>query len=270
MKKITTLTLFAISLLWACTSENEDKKVAHVITAANDTLTYRYDSVKVVSNNFVKPATNGFADTAKAVVKYPVFENDSLNNFIKSQVFHYFGDEEVPTAFDDIASSFIRGYNDFYVENPGTAQWWYLLIDIKVIRQLHNYVALKYVHSDYAGGAHGNTSISYINFNPKTNKAVTLDSLILPEKKGELMKVAERIFRSNEKINATEPLDKKYFFTNGKFSLPKSFYVSDKGLVFLYNPYEIKSYAEGTTELVIPFSELSGIAKPQTILTPTE
>ncbi|WP_324288612.1 RsiV family protein [Pedobacter sp. SL55] len=71
-------------------------------------------------------------------------------------------------------------------------------------------------------------------------------------------------------MSATEPLEQKYFFTNGKFALPKSFYVSDKGLVFLYNPYEIKAYAEGVTELVIPFSELSGIAKPQTILTPTQ
>lgn len=269
MKKII-LPLFAISLLWACNSDNKDKKVAHVITAENDTLSYQYDSVKVVSKNLVKPEVNQQADTANAVVRYPVFENDSLNNYIKSQVFHYFGDEEVPTAFDDIASSFIRGYNDFYLENPGTAQWWYLLIDIKVIRQLHNYVALKYIHSDYAGGAHGNTSISYINFNPKTNSPITLDSLILPEKKAELLKVAEGIFRKNEKISATESLEKRYFFTNGRFSLPKSFYVSDKGLVFLYNPYEIKSYAEGTTELIVPISALTNIAKPQTILNPTE
>ena len=269
MKKLI-LPLFAVALFFACRNENKDKKVAHVITAENDTLTYRYDSVKVVSNNLVKPEVNREADTANAVVRYPVFENDSLNNYIKSQVFHYFGDEEVPTAFDDIAGSFIRGYNEFYLQNPGTAQWWYLLIDIKVIRQLHNYVALKYIHSDYAGGAHGNTSISYINFNPKTNKAVTLDSLILPEKKAELLKIGERIFRQNEKISATESLEKKYFFTNGRFSLPKAFYVSDKGLVFLYNPYEIKSYAEGITELVIPFAELTTIAKPQTILTSTE
>ncbi|GAB1462374.1 DUF3298 and DUF4163 domain-containing protein [Pedobacter sp.] len=269
MKKII-LPLLTVSLLWACTSENKDKKVAHVITAENDTLTYRYDSVKVVSNNLVKLAVNKQADTANAIVRYPVFENDSLNNYIKSQVLHYFGDEEMPTAFDDIASSFIRGYNEFYLENPGTAQWWYLLIDIKVIRQLHNYIALKYIHSDYAGGAHGNTVISYINFNPKTNQAITVDSLILPDKKVELLKIGERIFRSNENISATESLEKRYFFTNGKFSLPKNFYVSNKGLVFLYNPYEIKPYADGTTELVIPFSELSGIAKPQTILTPNQ
>jgi len=269
MKKII-LPLFAISILWACNSDNKDKKVAHVITAENDTLTYQYDSVKVVSNNFVKPEVNKLADTAKAVVKYPVFENDSLNKYIKSQVFHYFGEEEVPTAFDDIASSFIRGYNDFYLANPSTAQWWYLLIDIKVLRQTHNYIALEYVHSDYAGGAHGNTSISYINFNPKTNSPVTLDSLIQPNKKAELVKLVEGIFRKNENISATEPLDKNYFFTNGKFALAQSFYVGKEGLVFLYNPYEIKSYAAGTTKLVIPANLLKDIAKPQTILNPTE
>jgi hypothetical protein len=268
MKKLI-IPIIAISLLWACTSENKDRKVAHVITAENDTLTYHYDSIKVVSNNLVEPGVNSYADTANAVVKYPIFENDSLNNYIKRQVFNYFAKEEVPTTYEDIASSFIRGYNQFYAENPGTGQWWYLLIDIKVIRQLHNYVALKYIHSDYAGGAHGNTSISYINFNPKTNTPITLDSLILPDKKAQLLLVAEKIFRKNENISATEPLDKKFFFTNGKFSLPAAFYVSSKGLVFLYNPYEIKAYVEGTTELLIPFSELGDIAKPQTILTPT-
>lgn len=269
MKKII-LPLVAVSLLMACRNENKDKKVAHVITAENDTLTYRYDSVKVVSNNLVKSGVNSEADTANAVVRYPIFENDSLNHYIKKQVFDYFGKDEHPTAYEDVASSFIRGYNDFYMKNPGTAQWWYLLIDIKVMRQLHNYIALKYIHSDYAGGAHGNTSISYINYNPKTNQPIVLDSLILPNKKADLLKLAEGIFRKNEHMSATEPLDKRYFFTNGKFSLPAAFYVSDKGLTFLYNPYEIKAYAEGTTELVIPFAALSDIAKPQTILTPIE
>lgn len=266
MKRII-LPLLAISLLWACTNENKDKKVAHVITAQNDTLTYRYDSVKVSSNNVPK-STGSQLDTTNAVVKYPIFENDSLNNYIKRQVFNFFAEEEHPTAYEDIASSFIRGYNDFYKENPGTAQSWYLLIDIKVLRQLHNYIAIQYMHADYAGGAHGNSTISYINFNPKNNSPITLESLILPQKRTALNQLGESIFRKNEKISATESLSKRYFFNDGKFYLPETFYVSDKGLTFLYNSYEIKSYAEGTTTLVIPFDLLKDIAKPNTILTP--
>ncbi|WP_449436931.1 RsiV family protein [Pedobacter steynii] len=39
--------------------------------------------------------------------------------------------------------------------------------------------------------------------------------------------------------------------------------------MFLYNPYEIKAYVYGTTELVIPFSELKEIAKPNSLLSHT-
>ena len=79
--------------------------------------------------------------------------------------------------------------------------------------------------------------------------------------------VALFIFRKNEKLSATEPLEERYFFDKGKFALAQSFYVNDKGLVFLYNPYEIKAYAEGYTELIVPFSALKAIAKSNTILT---
>ncbi len=267
MNKLVLIFAFAV-LFSACNSDKKDKKVAHVITAENDTLTYRYDSVRVVSNNGVKSALGTPPDTANAVVKYPVFENDELNNYVKKRVFDFFADEEHPTAYEDIASSFIRGYNDFFMQNPGTVQWWFLRIDISVLRQLHNYIALKYVHSDYAGGAHGNAMISYINYNPKTNEPIALDSLILPDKKAELLKIAENIFRKNEKIGEETSLDKNYFFTNGRFSLPSNFYVSKQGLVFLYNAYEIKAYAYGTTELIVPLNQLKDIAKPNTILTP--
>lgn len=262
-----TFLLAAISIFMvACQSENKEKKVVHTITAENDTLTYRYDSVKVMSQNIPQEARG--RDTTKATVSYPIFDNEQLNTYIKRQVFDFFSEKEYPTAYEDIASSFIRGYNDFYLENPGTVQTWYLSIDISVIRQLHNYVALKYVHSDYAGGAHGNTAIAYLNYQPKTNQPITLDSLILPDKKDELLKVAESIFRANENLSANEPLHKAYFFENGKFSLPRNFYVAKEGLVFLYNTYEIKPYVAGTTELVIPFTSLTDIAKSHTLLTP--
>ena len=81
-----------------------------------------------------------------------------------------------------------------------------------------------------------------------------------------MTKIGERIFRNDEKISSTASLTENYFFENGKFNLPENFYISNKGLVFLYNPYEIKPYVAGTTELVIPFANLKKIAKPNTIL----
>ncbi len=258
----------ALSLLFACRNENKDKKIAYTITAENDTLTYRFDSVKLVSTNRAKPFEDNKPDSTYATIYYPVFENEDLNRYIMGSVFNFYDEKERPTSYQDLASSFVRGYNEFYMESPGTMQSWYLDIDIQVLRQTHNYIALQYTDSDYAGGAHGNTSINYLNYNPKTNQPITLDSLILPDKKSELLKVAETIFRKDEKLSATEPFSGTYFFDNGKFALAQEFFVSKKGLEFIYNAYEIKAYAYGTTTLIIPFAELKNIAKPNTILSP--
>jgi len=253
--------LFLLLTISACQNGTDQK--GKTVIAASDTLTYTYDSVRVNSKNIPKKVV----DTPNAVISYPVFKNDTLNQFIKRQVFNYFAKEEPVTSYQAIADSFIKGYDDFVSTNKDTQQAWFLIIKINVLKQSENYLALKYIHSDYAGGAHGNTTISFLNYNPKTNQEITLDSLIQTGKMATLTNIAEVIFRKNEKLNATESLEEKYFFDKGKFSLAQNFYVSNKGLVFLYNPYEIKAYAEGYTELIIPFEAIKNIARPNTILT---
>jgi hypothetical protein len=260
MRNIIALLCIVFSLA-ACQPSSEKKEVE---TA--DTLTYAYDSVRVFSKHIPKN-DYGRVDTPKAVISYPSFQNDTLNQYIKRRVFDSFAQEEPATSYQDIANSFVKGYDDFVLTDKETHQAWYLMIKISVLKQSANYLALKYIHSDYVGGAHGNTMISFLNYDPKTNKEIKLDSLIQPGKMNTLVTRAESIFRKNEKLKPTESLEDKYFFEKGKFSLALSFHVSDKGLVFLYNPYEIKAYAAGYTELIIPFSAIKDIAKPNTILT---
>lgn len=258
--------LFAICLLAACRNE-KPKNQAATSSAVADTLSYTYDSIKVYSKNVVKNDAK-ITDTAKASILYPVFEQQALNQYINRKVLDYFSEEDRSVStYADIANSFVKGYDGFYDENKDTPQAWFLTIDIKVLKQSQNYLALKYIHADYAGGAHGNTSISYINYNPKTNQPITLNSLIDTKHKTDLLRIAESIFRKNEKLTPVQALTDLYFFDKGIFSLSENFYVGNKGLVFLYNPYEIKAYAAGTTELLIPFADLKDLAKPNTILT---
>lgn len=257
MKKILALLLMASGFM-AC--QNGNHKSEPTDTALADTLSYAYDSVKVYSQHVLK-------DTTQASISYPVFKNDALNTYIKRHVFDYFAKEEPVTSYQDIANSFVKGYDDFVNNNKDTHQTWFLNIKIKVLKQTAHYLALQVIHSDYAGGAHGNTNISYINYNPQTNEEITLDSLIQKDKMPQLLSIAESIFRKDEKLATTESLADKYFFENDKFALANSFYIDDKGLLFLYNPYEIKPYASGITRLSIPFSALKDIAKPNSILT---
>ena len=265
MKKLIIFFLATI-LLFAC--RNEKKKIVEdkPKAIASDTLTYNYDSVVVYSKNVIK-ANGNASDTTKASVTFPVFKNEALNNAIRRRVTDYISEGEPTINYADMANSFVNGYDDYVKENKGTTEYWFLMVDIGVLYQNPNYIALQYMNSDFSGGAHPNTSLYFINYNPKTNHTLTLDSLIDNNKKPKLVSLAEKIFREDEKLTPTQPLEGKYFFADGKFVLPDNFYVNEKGLVFVYNQYEIKAYVYGTTEITIPFSLLKGIAKPNTILT---
>jgi hypothetical protein len=93
-----------------------------------------------------------------------------------------------------------------------------------------------------------------------------LDSLITAEGMPKLRAVAENIFRKNEQLAPNASLSEGYFFADGVFSLAETFTVTKDGIKFLYNPYEIKAYAAGTTELTVPFSKIKDIMKESSIL----
>lgn len=260
MRRIIQIGILAL-LFSACRNNGKEPRGQ----ALNDTLSYHYDSVKSVSPMVVK--TEGLMfDTTKAIITYPVFSDTSLNTFLKRQVFNYFAKEEPEDTYGSITKSFISGYEEFRKDYPERLQSWYLIINLKVLRQLPGYLSVQYSHADYAGGAHGNSSINYLNYNPETKQEIALDSLIVPGKMPQLVKIAENIFRKNEKLNSGESLEDRYFFENGKFSLAQNFRVTDQGLLFLYNPYEIKPYVDGYTELLIPFRDIQDIARPHSIL----
>jgi hypothetical protein len=105
----------------------------------------------------------------------------------------------------------------------------------------------------------------FLNYDKLTHRLISLESQFKANKQGQLREIAERIFRKNEHLSPTDKLD-GYFFENNKFGLPVSFTITDKGLMFFYEYYEIKPFAAGTTQLVIPFTELKGLVLPGSIL----
>lgn len=52
-----------------------------------------------------------------------------------------------------------------------------------------------------------------------------------------------------------------YLFEKGRFVLNDNFTLTQTGIKFLYNVYEIKPYVAGITELEIPYSDLKDILK---------
>ncbi|MHA4895448.1 RsiV family protein [Pedobacter sp. PWIIR3] len=268
------IALLLLTLLFACNAEENKEELAdstsNVTVSAvhkTDSINFKYDSVKVYSKNPVSKDSR-VTDTAKAVITHPVFPSEKINTFVSKKILAT-ADELKYNDYKNYAQGFIDEFDSFQLKNKDRIQTWFLDINTSVVKATVNYISIKTRYVNFSGGAHPNSMFIYANYNPKTNQEINLDSLLLPDGQKKLEAIAEKIFRRNEKLGEQESLKNKYFFENDKFSLNRNFTVTDKGLLFLYNPYEIKAYVYGTTELLIPFSALKEVAKPSSLLTNT-
>jgi hypothetical protein len=265
MKK---LALFLISISFmACQNEKKSVRTSDTTTQVKHAdLSFKYDSVKVYSKHTI--TSEHITDTTKAVISYPIFSDQKINQFIEQKMMNFANEGEHYNTYKDFTNAFIKNFDDFNKENNDYGQTWFMNGKIEVIAQQPEYLSILITYVNYEGGAHPNSNFTYLNYDPANHKEITLDALISAESMPKLTEVAEKIFRKNEKLRPAESLKDSYFFENDKFSLNQNFTITKEGLKFLYNPYEIKAYAFGTTELLIPFAELKDIAKPNSLLNP--
>ncbi|NNP74895.1 hypothetical protein A7P54_17555 [Acinetobacter sp. Ac_3412] len=137
-----------------------------------------------------------------------------------------------------------------------------LMIKPKILQPKGTLATVVLNSSSYLGGAHGSTSQRYYNFDLTTQKQVQLHDLLLPKQKASLDKLAHEAFKTwivDSKL-ATDP---KEYEQAWPFQVTDNFLLGEQGLILQYGEYEIGPYVVGLPRLVIPFSELQGVLKPE-------
>ncbi len=230
------------------------------VSGVADTLTYVYEkafSQSIQMNQKKQP------DTAIAAIKYPVFNSaDALNDSVKAFTNANINpDEPVLNNPQQTVNRFINNFKNDRKKFPEVIPY-ELKIDINVSNQTNEFVSLKSTYLTYVGGAHHSYGTFFKNYSRKAS-LIQLNDLVKSET--ELEQIGESIFRKLE--NLPEKSDfKGYFFAGGKFKLNNNFTITKDGLLFIYNPYEIKPFSEGQTQLLIPNSALKPILKPGNLL----
>lgn len=112
----------------------------------------------------------------------------------------------------------------------------------------------------YTGGAHGMQWLTQYVFNMNTQKKLTIDDIVIQTKKSALEKLAKQKYHEYLKKNDVNPKD---LMDMWQFFLTDNFSFDNKGLVLIYQPYEITPYVMGMPELHISYAELSGIVKAE-------
>lgn len=110
-----------------------------------------------------------------------------------------------------------------------------------------------------------NTITHFINWNTKKSKSIKLNDILIDQYSDQLNKIAEMIFRSNEKLSATASLS-GYTFKNGQFTLNNNFLITPIGLKFLFNNGEAKPESYGQIVLFVPYSQILTLLRPNTVI----
>ena len=123
------------------------------------------------------------------------------------------------------------------------------------------------------GGAHGLETRNYYNFDLKTGKIITEKDLFKANFKAELSELLKKRIveesRETKETKNTEPvlsLEDTDFWTDS-IKPNGNFYITDEGINYVFNPYEIAPYYMGQTEVTLPYDRLKGILKPTCIIT---
>ncbi|WP_343700370.1 DUF3298 domain-containing protein [Chitinophaga sp.] len=116
---------------------------------------------------------------------------------------------------------------------------------------------LVFENADYSftGGAHGNYGSSYTVLDLAQKKVLQVSDVFKPGSQPALSAALEKAFRKKYAVPAKEPLNKRYLF-EPRIQPNNNFYITDKGAVFNYMPYEIAAYAVGQITLFVPFEEV--------------
>lgn len=183
--------------------------------------------------------------------------NKKIKKFIYSSLL--MGEDTIPTAksIQEAATGFIEVYNADKAQFPDMAGEYFAEISVTEIYTSKEHLCFEMRQYLFTGGAHGYGTTSFLNIDPQTGEELTSNQLFKNNK--EFTAFAEKQFRAEKKIAKDHSINENgFWFENDEFYLPESVGFTQDSIIFVYNQYDIASYADGPIELKIPLKE----AKP--------
>jgi hypothetical protein len=196
----------------------------------------------------------------KALDDKPI--SNIINNSVQEEVISLliYDDEVEATNVAEAILSFKNGYLELKKMYPDEPVGWEADIEGIVTFEDKNILTIQISSYSFTGGAHGFSSIRFLNFDKA--KGLELEPMELLKDPMEFQRFAEREFRDQEKIPVTGSINATGFMFEGdEFYLPKNIGFTQEGLQLFYEQYEVASYADGPIVLTLPYQEIGPYLK---------
>lgn len=198
------------------------------------------------------------------------FTDKGLAAFVQQSILKNLGADSMHVnTFEAYTGKGIEAYSKWYKETMkdlpdselGEAfNTYYSSQDMSVLMNDNDWLVFEIGNSEYTGGAHGMYNASYLNVDVKSRKIWKLEDILTVDSV-KLQKLLEAEGRRYYNMKPTAKLEEYYLvdriMPNGNV------YITATGLMFVYNQYEIASYAQGVIPLFIPYARIKDLLKPE-------
>ena len=187
-------------------------------------------------------------------IEYPVDAPNSLKIAILKDVFGTNCGNSFNTATNNFLNNFMHSDDNPQLTtkfSKGSHISQFIKVSGELVSQNKNLIVYKSSRSEYyVGAAHGMYGINYLNYYTPFQEALTISDILLPPEETSILQALHN--------NAQKVVDLLYSDDFSYIEISESFFISSKGITFVYQPYEIGPYASGIIEITIPKSQLTG------------
>lgn len=117
-----------------------------------------------------------------------------------------------------------------------------------------NLLSIGFFNYDYSGGAHGNYGTTVRSFDTRTGRVLRYPDIFRIGSDKALERVLGQYARPALGLKPNQPLSDALF--ENTLPATHNVYLTSGGVMFVYTPYEVASFAQGEIQVFVPFSAL--------------
>ena len=229
----------------------------------NDT-TLPYSDVKV---SYTYPTRFRDAESLarlQQIFQGTFFENVGYDSMSPQEAMDYY----IEAYTDDYRSISNLFYEEKAQLEDRTPSWyWYLMQHSnKILFQNDSLLSYAVEYSDYRGGAHGSYRITYTNIDLNDLVTLTEEDLFVPNYFRPLTEKIVQQLMHDYNVEEPDSLLMRGFFTVEDIVPNNNFWLNEVGINYSYNQYEIAPYSMGVIDVMVPYTQLSDILRPDFLL----
>lgn len=220
-----------------------------------------------------KPACNLSIDFVFANNANTIGAKDSINAYLLSALFGKKYQQLSPQeAMEGYAKEYVTNYRadlepmiqkdiDNHIDKDQLTAWYSYEQELKGSIETYKGMLLSYrtYKNEYSGGPHGMYTTEFTNLNLSTLQPILLDELFVEDYQETLTELLWYQLALDNGVETRDELEEMGYATTGELAPTENFYISEDGITFYYNVYEIAPYSMGPTQITLSYNMLEYI-----------